>query len=294
MGPWITRNLLAYNSLFPPGGWKVLWLTNYDEIFVYPASILTPSRWLATGFLEITRSRIWALGQNIQTTIAVQGMIVFLPLILLGMWKCRKDLRVRVGAIIWVLVFILVTFFIPFVGARGGFFHAGAALMLFFFAMVPIGLEKFISLGQRVRDWKPEKARIGFSIILVVVAFFLSIGIIFVRVIDINTNDYSWGAGEEIYSSIEQELVEFGIDPEMIVMVNNPPGYTVATGRSAVVIPDGDEKMLMDVAERYQAAYIILEPNHPQPLDQFYNSPGHRDGLRFLGTYLNAQLYKVE
>jgi hypothetical protein len=294
MGPWIIRNFHVYNTLFPPGGWRVLWLTNYDEIFIFPASILTPTRWLSTGLMEIIRSRIWAFGQNVQTTIAVQGMIVLFPLILIGLWEHRKDLRVRIGVLVWVLVFLLMTVLIPFIGARGGFFHAGAAFMLIFFAMVPIGLEKFIAIGQRLRDWKPEKARIGFSIILIIVAFFMSVGVTYARVIDTNTNDYSWGAGEELYASIEQELVKLGIDSDMVVMVNNPPGYTAATGRAAIVIPDGDENMLMDVAKRYQAAYIILEPNHPQPLDQFYNSPGDRTGLIFFGTYLQAQIYKVE
>ena len=294
MGPWIIRNFLVFDSYFPPGGWRVLWLTNYDEIFIYPAIILTPSRWLATGLQEILEIRIWALGQNFQTTIAVQGMIILLPLMLVGMWEYRKDFRIRIGVSIWILVFIIMTFLIPFVGARGGYFHAGAALMPLFLAMVPIGLEKFIFFGKQLRDWKPGKARIGFSIIIIGVAFFLTLGIILTRVVDIKTNEFAWGAGEEAYSSIEQELVDLGIGNEMVVMVNNPPGYTVVTGRAAVAIPDGDEKMLIDVAKRYQVTYIILESNHPQLLDQIYNTPGNQDGLRFLGTYLDTHLFIVE
>ncbi len=47
MGPWYTRNIYLFGSLFSPGGSKTLWLTNYDQTFIYPASLLTWRAWAA-------------------------------------------------------------------------------------------------------------------------------------------------------------------------------------------------------------------------------------------------------
>jgi hypothetical protein len=293
IAPWVFRNLRVFNALLSPGGWRILWLTSYDEIFTYPASDLTLTNWLESGLSNIVQARVWALGQNLQTSLAVQGMIFLLPLILVGMWEFRQDLRVRIGAFIWFLLLFLMTFILPFVGARGGFFHAGAALIPLFLAMVPIGLEKFIQWGVRIRDWEPEKARIGFSILLVLSALLFSTSIVYIRVKGNTSGEIVWGKSEEFYLRIDQHLLAYGIQPEEIILVNNPPGYIVATGRTAIAIPDGDEKTLIDVAKRYHATYMILESNHPQGLRQLYFSPLDRGLIMYLGTYENAHIFKI-
>jgi hypothetical protein len=260
---------------------------------VYPASDLTFTNWLASGFSSIAQARVWALGQNLQTSLAVQGMIFLLPLTLIGMWESRQDVRVRVGGSIWLLVFILMTFILPFVGARGGFFHAGAALFPLFLAVVPLGLEKFIQWGERIRDWKPDKARIGFSILLILSALFFTSGIVYIRVIGNAAHEIVWGSSQKFYQRVDRHLLTYGIQPEEIVLVNNPPGYIVANGRAAIAIPDGDENTLLEVAERYHASYIILEQNHPQGLELLYTSPADWDSIKYLGTYEDARIFKI-
>ena len=293
IAPWIYRNLSVYNAPFSPGGWRILWLTTYDEIFTFPATNLSFTHWIASGLSKILQARIWALGQNLQTTLAVQGMIFILPLILIGMWESRQDTRVWIGGSIWVFVFILMTFILPFVGARGGFFHAGAALSPFFLAMVPIGLERFIQWGERIRKWKPEKARLGFSILLILSALFFTTAVVYIRVIGIASDEIAWESEQKFYHRADQYLITHGIQPEEIILVINPPGYIVATGRSAIAIPEGDENTLVDVAQQHHATYIILEPNHPKGLELLYTSPADRALIKYLGTYEDARIYKI-
>ena len=63
-----------------------------------------------------------------------------------------------------------------------------------------------------------------------------------------------WGEDEQIYPKIETMLQQNGIAPTDIVMVRNPPGYYLMTGRSAIVIPYGDENSLLDAARQFHRA----------------------------------------
>jgi hypothetical protein len=159
--------------------------------------------------------------------------------------------------------------------------------------MVPVGLEKFIQWGERIRDWKPEKARIGFSILLILSALLFTTSIVYIRVKGSNSDEIAWGKSEDFYLRVDQHLLAYGIQPDEIIFVNNPPGYIVATGRAAIAIPDGDEKTLIDVAKRYHATYMILESNHPQGLEQLYSSPLDRGLIMYLGTYEDAHIFKI-
>ena len=55
--------------------------------------------------------------------------------------------------------------------------------------------------------------------------------------------------------------------------VNNPPGFYLATGLHAIVIPDGPPETLHQIVERYNADWIVLEENHPQEINDLYTQP---------------------
>jgi hypothetical protein len=58
---------------------------------------------------------------------------------------------------------------------------------------------------------------------------------------------------------VEEKLLENGIQPGDVVIVRNPPGYFIASGRSSVSLPFGDESTILAVAEKFGARYLILE-----------------------------------
>ncbi|HEX7975434.1 MAG TPA: hypothetical protein VF498_13585, partial [Anaerolineales bacterium] len=151
MGPWMLRNLAAFGSLLAPGGGRALWVTQYDELFAYPASLLTPAHWWGAGLGSLLRARLAAFGQTLESAFAVQGQIFLSPLVLLGFWRMRQDSRVRWGGLAWLITFLALTLAFPYQGARGGFFHSGAAVQPLIWALVPVGLEAFIGWGQRRR-----------------------------------------------------------------------------------------------------------------------------------------------
>lgn len=128
MAPWYWRNWNEFSSFFPPGSSKTLWLTSYDEFFSYPSSNINFTSWLATGWRAIVSARIWAVFQNLQTMLAVQGMIYLFPIILIGLFNTRKQIIVRIGVLLWVLLFSVMSILWPYPGARGSFYHSAAGV----------------------------------------------------------------------------------------------------------------------------------------------------------------------
>jgi hypothetical protein len=161
MGPWLLRNLALFGGPLGPGGSRALWIREYDELFTYPASLLTFDRWAASGWAVILKARMWAAGLNLQTALAVQSLVFLAPLVLWGAWRLRSDLRVRIGALAWLLTFTAMTLVFPYQGARGGFFHSGAALQPLR-AFSPVGLEACLAWAGRLRSWNIPQAHGSF------------------------------------------------------------------------------------------------------------------------------------
>lgn len=286
MGPWMLRNLNVFGSPMPPGGLKTLWLIDYDDLYLYPASQLTFERWWGSGLAEIIKSRLWALGINLQSVLAVQMNIFLAPLVFLGGWRLRQERLIRLGALIWGVTLGVMTLIFPFAGARGGFFHSGAALQPLIWATVPVGLEGFIAWGSRVRGWKASQARWFFQSGLLIIAGVLSVIIVANRVLgtDGRSPEASrrWSESMARYLRLEQSLQDFAPAEGDVIFVNNPPGFFLASGRSSVAIPDGDIASLLAAARRYDGKFLLLEPSHPRGLDELYQNPGDRPGLRYL------------
>ncbi len=294
MGPWLWRNIAVFGQPLAPGGSRALWLLDYNELFAFPPEQLTPARWWESGIGEILSARFQALGLNLGNAFAVQGQIFLAPLVLIGAWRLRADLRVQLGMLAWGLTLVSMTFLFPFPGSRGGFFHSGAALQPLFWALAPVGLDSFVHWGNRRRGWDIRQASLVFGIGIVVLAIGLSAVVVQRRVIGTAFSKPAWGQEAEKYAEIEAALQAAGAAEGQVVLINNPPGYYLASNRPAAVIPNGDVATLLAAAARYHVDYIILEPNHPQLLAPLYESPGDRPGLVYLAAVDGAHLYHVE
>ncbi|MEN8172681.1 MAG: hypothetical protein ABFS03_07340 [Chloroflexota bacterium] len=294
MLPWLLRNQLVFGTMLSPGGAKAFWFTTYDDLYSYPSGLVTISRWWSTGLGEIIQSRFWALGQNLQTAIGVQGGIFLAPLIMLGAWRSRENAGVRWGIITWLISLGVMTVVFPFAGARGGFFHSGAALQALMWALVPEGLRSFLRWGQQVRSWQKNQAKTFFKIAIICFAMIFSLFLGYNRIIGDSLVNPEWNRQYEKYTHIESALQEMGADSNDVVMVNNPPGFFAASARPSVAIPNGDIETSLNVARRYEIDYILLEFNHPNGLDQLYEKPIDFPGLRYIWSDGDTHIFAVE
>ncbi len=295
MLPWFWRNMSVFGAPLAPGGSRALWLTDYNELFIYPASLLTFERWWASGLSAILDARLWALGQNLQRALAEQGMIFLAPFILLGLWARRRDFRVQMAALIWLVNFALMTLVFPCQGARGGFFHASAALLPVFWAVAPLGLERVLAwVVQRRPSWQLQRARkMFFGALLAFVVLFTAFAA-GAKLLPQGETPARWEQNRRTYQALEAALTAFDPAPADVVLTINPPGYFAYTQRPAIAIPDGTPATVLEVADRYGARYLLLEESHPEGLNALYAAPENPpSGLAYLTTAAGTHVFQV-
>jgi len=295
MAGWYLRNLNLFGSLFPPGGGATLWMLNYDELFSYPASLLSFDRWWALGLGEIINARWKALGLNLLSGFAVQGIFIIGPIAFLGARKHRGSEAIKVGWIAWLLILGIMTIIFPDSGVRGGFFHSGAAFMPLLWAMVPEGLEVLSNWTVTKYNWEVKRISPFFHGVVVLLVIIISLWQVNSKLLRNDPTSQSvWSVEIREYSNLEERLLELGATSDDIVLVNNPPGYAHVSGRSAIVIPNGDVETLMMVVDRYKPRYVLLGINRPRGLNDLYQNPENLPRLTFLETVSDTHIFIVE
>lgn len=290
MAPWYGRNLLEFQTLMPPGGSRALWMTNYDELFSYPGSSLTFQHWIQSGWQEIIKARLWALGINLQTAFAVQGSILLLPLMILGARKMKDIPLVKAGFLMFASYLGVMTLVFPFPGARGSFFHSGAAFQPLLWVLAAAGVGEFVAWGSHKRNWNQTQATTIFQTGIVVITMGLTLFLFTVRVLGAPGENRTWGMSLDRYLRTGLALEALGVRLDEPVLVNNPPGFTLVTGRPSLVIPFGTEQTLEEVSEIFGVRYLILEPDANLP--DLYQNPSQASVMSLVSRVNEIQIYE--
>ncbi|MEQ8671731.1 MAG: hypothetical protein RLP44_26015 [Aggregatilineales bacterium] len=248
MLPWFIRNMNEIGSPLPLGGTQAIWLSDYNELFNYPPQV-TAQGFFADGVSTFLDSRLEALLNNFGTFVAVEGLVILAPLMLMGLWNRRKSPFLR-G--FWMYAFglhIVMTFVFPYPGYRGGLFHSASALMPFWVVLGVVGLDDVIDwIAKRRRSWKPRTAKIVFSGGLVTLAFVLSLQFGLGTLFDAKST-----VTPAIYTELMAEL-----PPESRIMVNDPAELYYFTGMGGVVTPNATAEMIPEIARRYNINYLLV------------------------------------
>jgi hypothetical protein len=81
------------------------------------------------------------------------------------------------------------------------------------------------------------------------------------------------------------------------IMVVDPPAFYYYTGRYAVAIPNEPAAVISVVCRRFDVPYLVLEKNHPDPLDGLYDGITRFDELTPVEdgpVNLEATLYRCQ
>lgn len=295
MGPWILRNFTHFDRPFAPGGFSTIWLSAYNQTFIYPGSQLSFSNWIEQGWGEIFFTRFSALLTNLLTFIAVEGQIILFPLILIGILKFRKKKAVQNVFLVWLMTYLLMSLIFPFAGMRGGFLHASAGFQPFFWAMIPMGYQMVIQWGVRRRNWVRRRSERVFQAGIIVILAMITAFAFYAKVVGPNPGKLLWQSSWLNYVEIENRIRQDFPDLSQVIVVNNPPGYYLASGgRSSIVIPDGDQETLFGVAEKYGAEIIAIDRNIVEGLRPFYLAPSSTSWLKYLYTVNETNIFRVQ
>ncbi len=269
MALWFVRNVSVLGTPLPLGGTDTIWMRSYEELVRYPPGS-SPADFFAWGVGPILRSRWTALLNNLGTLIAVETWVVLGPLALLGAWRLREKALVQCFAIYAVLLHLIMTFVFALPGYRGGLFHSAAALMPFWAAMTPVGLEVAVAWASRRRRWRYNEARRVFSGAAVALAFALSVGLLHGRLGNWNTN-------AENYRELGAML-----SADAVVMINDPPALYYHTGLAGVVVPYASPDVVPEIAARYGVTYLRLDIDHTTPFTGLFLGEETRPYLKLL------------
>lgn len=295
MGPWFIRNELTFGSILAPGGNRMFWLTGYDQIFSYPPDSISFHNWLQNGLVKAAEVRLWAISINLQNALAAQGSIFLLPLILIGLWIKKDDRLIKIAIFAWIILLLLMSVIFPFAGARGGFFHSGAALQSLWWSLAPIGLVNLVNWVGRKRNWELDKAikvflvgSVGFMILLTAV--------ISLEKLYSPTDGWdNWSHENDTYSRVDKLIKSAQDTIPPTVIVSNPPGFYLASGLNSIAIPDGNENKTSSVAQYFGATYLILENgSFPVELNNLYSNPDQSTYFELFGRVDDVLVFKIK
>ncbi len=290
MGFWHDRNVTLFDSFMTPGGGRLLWLQSYNETFIHPPEKLTRESFLQAGWDLALQNRVRAFNSNFSNTFAAQGEIFLFPLMLIGLWQLRRNLRTRIAATGWLILFAVMTVIFPFAGSRGSFFHAGAAFQPYWWVAAPLGMDAVVSWLRKRGRFTDGNAPYVFQGIIVLLAIFMTVYLVNIRVIA-----DGWARDDAIYASVEKELLDNGISPMDVVIVRNPPGYFISSWRPAVALPFGDEETILQVAEKFGAKVLVLEDGGTfEAIQDLFDDPQSHPAFVYLGEVNEAKLYRIE
>jgi hypothetical protein len=127
MAPWFVRNMNAMGKPLPVGGAEAVWYTSYDDLFNYPPGV-SADAFFSDGLHVLFESRWVALTNNFATFVAVEGLIIVTPLMLIGLWRRRSDGFLRGFWLYGLGLHFVMTVVFPFAGYRGGLPRSGGSL----------------------------------------------------------------------------------------------------------------------------------------------------------------------
>lgn len=293
MSGWYIRNLALYQALIPPGNGRLIWAIGYDDIFYYNVSAITPERMLNMGTGKIIFDRLSALWSNIKGLLAVNGNIVLVPIIGMGIWSTRRHFFTRLAVSIILLNLVVMSLVFPYAGYRGGFFHSNSAVQTVLWGLVPIGLNGFIELGVKYRKWTPNRSWKMFGSALIASLAILSVVIFFQKMNFSVSSQTSWNGTLEQFEQIDRIIRESTNDTESVVMVNDPPGFYLATHRMAIVNPSGGIEELFAAARQYNAKFSVIDQNNSRLLEDLSKNAKFQDRLKLIKKQEDTEIYEI-
>lgn len=288
MASWFARNIILFGNIFPEGSNLAVWFTQYDDLFMYPASVLSFQRLIDTGWLTILKSRGLAGLANLQTLLGVTGNVVLLPFMLIGVWRERKKQLNQLVFLMITLLFCLMTIVFPYAGYRGGFLHSMSAFQVYLWSLAIIGIEATVQWTIRKLNWVEQKAR-------TLIATVLILGITAMTCITFTNKVQPFiGTWDKKYSDfvrLTEHLESFSGNEQFRVMINDSPGYSGATQREAIQLTSGSIQDVIFLMDEFNIDYLVIDADVPTNLKSFYDDPGSQAGFDLIDQFNGIFIY---
>lgn len=248
MCPWFLRNSHELGAALPTAGLESVFFSEYDDLFRYtPAAPLDALG--GSQILRLLEIRWSAAVNGLVTFIAVEGMIVLAPFMLIGWWRFRRHPLLRGFVILAIAIHVFMILLFPLQGSRGGLFHAIAALFPICMALGVLGLDSAVEWAARRRcSWNAAQAKTVFALAALVFGIGISLAIA------LPARSPERGHLPPLYAGLRVVL-----PAGARVMINDPAQLYFHLGHGGVTIPNDSVHFAREIANRYDIQFLVLE-----------------------------------
>lgn len=280
--PWFARNCVVIGAPYPSAGTKTLWLTNYDELFRF-ADDLTWQRYLAWGMDQIVASKLTAAARNVFIIVFSTLQIALAPFAVIGVWQLRRRRELQAFLIYATLLYLVMTFAFTLPSWRGSLFHSASAFLPFCALAVPPGIEGLVRwVARRRRTWDAHvAARVflaGFAALAIFLSIYLYASAVFPGIGASASDIPLWNLRDAEYPAIARWLDQNARADDLVLVVD-PPGFYNVSHRRAIAIPTDSVEAVLLAAKKFGARYLIVQFDHPAPLNDLYHARAPISGL---------------
>ena len=285
MGGWFWRTYVVTGALISPVGTQTVFMTTYDDLYSYGRSFTLQS-YLAWGWDNILVSKLQASWHAAQVLIGATGLIVLSPFAASAWWRYGRQPGTGrfLRPITWYALglFGAMTFVFTFPGPRGSLLHSSAALWPWSMALAVAGIDLALDwIARRRPNTRPERAKWLAAVVFTVMIFSLS----FVVSRGQPLRDDEAALFRDIAAVLPHEAV---------VMVGSPPNFHYQTGLRAIVVPNEPPDVLLEVARRYGADFLVLNASRPKPLADLLEGRVHLEQIQELRRFGDSTvLYEI-
>jgi hypothetical protein len=280
MMPWFWRNWTLIGAPVSRAATETIFLRSYADLFGQ-APDLSLESYLAWGWRSILQSKASAALHNLAV---VLGALQFhlAPVALIGLWQLRRRREYVPFYVYASTLYLAMTLVFTFPSMHASMLHSTGALLPFLFASTMPGIDTAVTwVALRRRTWHPRTARrvfrIGLTVVVVTISLFDYSQSVFLSLNPLGLQPL-WNQANTGYLTVSDWLDGQAPD-DPLVMVVDPPAYYYLTHRPAIVIPNNEVGVIVEVARRYHADYLILEYDHVWSLDPIYRGEASHPAL---------------
>jgi 4-amino-4-deoxy-L-arabinose transferase-like glycosyltransferase len=263
--PWLLRNQSALGTPWPGSTARSMFVTDHEDFYAYSKEISLHT-YLDQGIPAILKKILFEMAASVKLMFTLVELIF--PVAILGgllemlaaWWRpaifepsdssARLDLAPFAGALCFImLTYGAYTVLMPYLSQGGSFKKT-------YLAMVPFLL--IIGAQTVERHVRPRGAY--WAVIGITLALLLANAVELTRA-DFKTNNTQRAIFEDV--KVELDKFQKTDNREVIVMTRDPWSVNYVTGYRAVMVPNESLDVILQVADRYGATYLLA----PVPRD---------------------------
>lgn len=251
--PWLIRNQAELGTLWPGSTARSMFVTDHEDFYAYSKAI-TLRTYLDQGLIPIAKKILFEMAAGVKLMITLEESI-FPVAILAGLLEIifrpahnAEDKRLDLAPFVPALCFIILTYgaytvLMPYLSQGGSFKKAYLAMVPF---LLIIGAQ---AVERHIRPRGAYPAVIG-----------ITLALLLANAVELTRDDFKTNNTQQaVFRDVKVTLDELQKtdDREIIVMTRDPWSLNYVTGYRAVMVPNESLDVILEVADRYGATYLL-------------------------------------